>query len=198
VAQKLQVIELPECWLFHKKVTYSKEEIIMIIAVIGLPGSGKSYFAGKLAAAIHAVYISSDKVRRTLMATGHYSTEEKERVYDEMLVQTQQAVRQNKNVVLDATFYRRAIREKFMDKARDAGGIRFIEITAPEPIIKERLKQKREDSEADFEVYLRVRKQWELLQEPHLALDSSDNDIDGMLQKAIDHLQLKQPWKEYR
>lgn len=165
----------------------------MIIAVIGLPGSGKSYFAERLAAAIHAAYISSDQVRKTLMAMGHYTTEQKERVYDEMLVQTQQAVMQNKNVVLDATFYRRVIREKFMNKVRDEDGMRFIEITTPEPIIKERLKQKRKDSEADFEIYLQVRKQWEPLQEPHLALDSSGNDIEGMLRKAIHHLQLKQP-----
>jgi len=164
----------------------------MIIAVIGLPGSGKSYFAGRLAAAIHAVYISSDQVRKTMMATGRYSTEEKEKVYDQMLALAQQAVKQNKNVVLDATFYRRHIREKFMDRTGDAGGIHFIEITAPEPIIKERLKQKREDSEADFDVYLQVRKQWEPLREPHLALDSSGNDIEEMLRKAMDHLQLKQ------
>lgn len=164
----------------------------MIIAVIGLPGSGKSYFAGRLAAAIHAAYISSDKVRKTMMRTAHYSKEEKEKVYCQMLVQTQEAVKQNKNVVLDATFYRRPIRKKFIDQTRDAGGICFIEITAGESIIKERLKQKREDSDADFEVYQQVRKQWEPLQEPYLTLDSSENDVDGMLRKAIDHFQLNQ------
>jgi predicted kinase len=164
----------------------------MIIAVMGLPGSGKSYFAFRLSAAIHAMHINSDKVRKTMMTRRTYSAEEKEQVYNEMLAQMQQAVQQNKSVVLDATFYKQAIREKFMDKARNAGGVHFIEIIAGEQIIEERLRQKREDSEADFEVYRRIRNQWEPLQERHLVLYSTDDNIDDMLRKAIDYLYPKQ------
>jgi predicted kinase len=170
----------------------------MIIAVIGLPGSGKSYFAERLSAAIHATYISSDKVRKAIMPERKYSAKGKKQVYDEMLTQMQQTVKENKNVVLDATFYRQAIRQKFIDKARDAGGIHFIEITAPEPVIRERLKQKREDSEADFEVYRQVRSQWEPLLEPHLALNSASDNVDDLLCKAINHLHLEKSWKENR
>jgi len=35
----------------------------MIIIVFGLPGSGKSYFASKLAERINARYINSDVIR---------------------------------------------------------------------------------------------------------------------------------------
>jgi predicted kinase len=64
----------------------------MIIIVMGLPGSGKSYFAQRLAITINADYISSDRVRKTMMSSRTYSTKEKLLVYDEMLSQMQLAV----------------------------------------------------------------------------------------------------------
>src|SRR6476620_10352237 len=122
----------------------------MIVIVMGLPGSGKSYLASRLAALMHAGYISSDKVRKTLIARRTYQEEEKELVYANMLAQMQCMLKENKDVVLDATFYTNAIRKKFINAAGETAPIIFIEIIAGEDLIKERLKQTREDSEADF------------------------------------------------
>ena len=44
----------------------------MLIAVMGLPGSGKSYFAHKLAGKLKAIYIGSDQVREKLDLLGEY------------------------------------------------------------------------------------------------------------------------------
>jgi predicted kinase len=98
-----------------------------------------------------------------------------------------QAITQNKDLVLDATFYANDIRERF----RNEGDIVFIEIVAGEAVIKERLKQKRVDSEADFEVYKRIKEQWEPWQGDRLVLISSDNNIEDMLHKAVDYLKLR-------
>lgn len=75
--------------------------------VFGLPGSGKSYFASRVAHMLNATYISSDKVRKELFAVSSYSPEEKTLVYDEMLRRTIQVAEHNKDVVSDATFTRR-------------------------------------------------------------------------------------------
>lgn len=163
----------------------------MIVIVFGLPGSGKSYFASRLAPLVHANYINSDLIRKKMHAMRTYSDREKLSVYDAMLAEMRRSIEQNSNLVLDATFYKQEIRKKFIDEATPAGGIVFIEVKAEEPVIKERLKQKRPDSEADFEVYKIIEAQWEPFPKPHLTLASGDNNIEEMLLKAREYLQKK-------
>ena len=95
----------------------------MIVIVFGLPGTGKSYFASRFAAMINADYINSDRVRKKLFVYRTYSIKEKLSVYYEMLAQMKEIVKQNKNLVLDATFYNTDIRKKFLDEAIGAGSI---------------------------------------------------------------------------
>jgi predicted kinase len=160
----------------------------MIVIVLGLPGSGKSYFASRLAKRINADYINSDRVRKKMFPDRTYSEQEKQSVYDEMLESMQRVIRQNKNLVLDATFYKAEIRKPFIDELAKGDGIRLIEIVADEALIKERLKQKRPDSDADFEIYKHLKQEWDPLQEKHLILTSTENNIEDMLQKAIEYL----------
>lgn len=125
----------------------------MMVIVFGLPGSGKSYFASRLSKLIDAYYIKSDDVRRHLNSKTIYSLNAKLSVYQEMLLQMKEFFHQKGSLVLDATFYKNDIREKFMDEAEMKGGVSFIEIIADEHIVKERLKTPRLDSDADFKVY---------------------------------------------
>ncbi|MDP4129883.1 MAG: ATP-binding protein, partial [Bacteroidota bacterium] len=89
----------------------------MIIIVSGLPGSGKSYFASRFAKLIQADYINSDRVRKNIFPASSYSEKENASVYDEMLELTRRSIRQKKNLVLDATFYKNELRKKFTDAA---------------------------------------------------------------------------------
>lgn len=57
----------------------------VIVAVCGLPGSGKSYFAARLAERLDAVYLSSDRVRREMFTRRTYSDDEKMDVYRELI-----------------------------------------------------------------------------------------------------------------
>ncbi len=159
----------------------------MVILVMGLPGSGKSYFAARLADALCADYFNSDRIRKETNVKD-YSESEKEKVYNEMLVRMEQSLKHNKDVVLDATFYKKKIRDKFISRISGSDKIVLIEVTAPESVIRERLKQKREFSDADFDVYKAIQKEWEPIFEKHLVLISADNNLDDMLQKAIQYL----------
>ena len=71
----------------------------VIIIVCGLPGSGKSFFAAKLARMLNSGYVNSDAVRKQLVAEKTYSDKEKLAVYDAMLEQMNLFTNQNKNVV---------------------------------------------------------------------------------------------------
>ena len=152
----------------------------MIVIVFGFPGCGKTYFAGRLADEIHADLIQSDKLRKKMFDARTYSDNEKLHVYDEMMIQTKNCLKQNKNVVIDATFHRDKIRKKFIQEMPE---IFFIEIIADEQLIGERLKRKRADSEADFEVYKKIKSTWEPMQERHLILQSGNDNIKDMLQQ---------------
>lgn len=158
----------------------------MIVIVYGLPGSGKSYFASRLAEMLKADYVNSDRLRKELFPKRSYSDEEKESVYNAMMKKMMEAIRLGKNLILDATFHKNATREFFFEKVKDK--LFFIEVRAEEHIIKERLKKSRPYSEADFEVHKLIRHHWEPFKVPHLTLKSTNENIDAMLQKAAQYL----------
>lgn len=158
----------------------------MNVIVLGLPGSGKSYFAKKLAQMIPAIYINSDRLRKELFPKRTYSADEKTKVYNTMLKKMMEANADKKNFVLDATFHKKETRKLF--KEAIGSKLFFIEVYAEEDIIRERVKKSRPYSEADFEIYKLIAQQWEPLEEPHLKLKSTNNNIDQMLQKAKEYL----------
>jgi len=162
----------------------------MIAIVFGLPGSGKSHFASWFANLVDADYISSDRLRKEIHIAGNYSDQEKMTVYNEMLEQMKTSLRKNSNLVIDATFYKEGIRKKFMQEAGGAGDIVFIEVRADETTISERLKRKRAFSEADFEVYKKIKDQFEPMEQPHLVLQSTNDNLPDMLQKAMIYLHI--------
>lgn len=163
------------------------DENSTIIIVFGLPGSGKSYFAERLAKKIKACYVNSDRIRKELFTIRTYSPLEKSKVYDVMLEKMKAAIDQNKKLILDATFHSKATRNMFLEKSQGAK-VFFIEVQADEHVTKERLKNKRLYSEADFKVYQSIRKEWEALTMPHLVLNSTDENIEDMLKKSTNYL----------
>jgi len=160
----------------------------MVVIVFGLPGSGKSYFASRLASKIKADYISSDRLRKGLIQKRTYSDREKRFVYEEMLKKRDDAQRQHNNLVLDATFYKNELRDLFKKEDQDKSQVIFIEIQADENLISRRLERERADSEANWNVYKLVKQQWEPMKENHLILESTDENIEHMLEKAMDYL----------
>ncbi len=160
----------------------------MIVIVCGLPGSGKSYFASLLAKRINATYLNSDRLRKKLFAQSQYKEKDKMKVYDEMLLQLRESLKETRNIVLDATFYKASIRKKFLDEIAGSSPTFLIEVKASQPLIKKRLSNPRAYSDADFGVYRKIRKQWQPISEKHLVLHSTDNNIEAMLLKALPYL----------
>jgi len=163
----------------------------MVVIVFGLPGSGKSYFAERLAKKLNADYVNSDLLRKEMIPVRTYSEQEKAAVYNVMLEKMKEAINQKKSIVLDATFHSVKTRKLITKEVKEKGRICFMEIKADEDVTMQRLKRQRAYSEADFEVYKLIRRQWEPLNEPHLILESTDENIDSMLQKAAAYLEMK-------
>jgi len=163
----------------------------MIVIVLCLPSSDKSYFASRLAEVIQADYINSDQVRKEMFSKRMYSEQEKGAVYNAMLEKMKSVVQLNKDLVIDATFHREDSRQLFIRQLRGKAKFFFIEITANPDLIRRRLKKERPFSEADFDVYELTRHQWQPLSEPHLSLESTDENIDYMLDRAVNYLRPK-------
>ncbi len=161
----------------------------MVVVIFGLPGTGKSYFASRLAEKIKAAYISSDKVRFELMKERTYDDEEKMAVYRKMLDMTAQLLEKDNHVVLDGTFYKEELRRAFIEIAGSMkADIFFIEVVAEDMLIQERISKHRQDSEADYMVHMKVKEIFEPMTKRHLILKSTANNIDEMLAIAMLHL----------
>ena len=169
----------------------------MIIAVFGLPGSGKSYFARSLADQLNACYISSDQVRKDLFPSPSYTEKEKERVYRELYNNMYDFLHRRQPLVMDATFYRKDLREQFNLEAESIGcQIAWIEIRADDKLVRERLSLPRANSDADYEVHTLIKGSFQPMIEPHLVLHSSNTNLDDMLVKALEYVSKYKPRNE--
>ncbi|UII30660.1 ATP-binding protein [Fulvivirga ulvae] len=164
----------------------------MIVLVAGLPGSGKSYFAVQLASKMGTDYVNSDRVRKALGAWGKYAFKDKLEVYRKMVSLAESSLMHGRVVIVDATFYLQSMRNMFISLARQhASVIHLIVVHADEHLIKQRLNLPRKDSEADFEVYNQIKTEFEEFTFPHLQLESTDNNIEIMLNRASNYLESK-------
>jgi predicted kinase len=163
----------------------------MVILVFGLPGSGKTTLAAELAGRIKALYLSSDRVRKEMIRDISYAPEEKAAVYDRMLGLAREAVvRRDDDVVVDATFHREEERRLFRKSLDGETAVFVIEVRAKEELIRERLAAPREDSDADFGVYEKIRAEWEPEADEHLVLWSERDNLEEMVHRAMDYINI--------
>ena len=162
---------------------------VYAVIVMGLPGTGKTYFAKRLADKIKAVHLGSDQLRMKLISERTYSTSEKTKIYEQLLTKTLETLSSGQSVVADATFYLKSFRKKFISEVSRLGIYpRIILIQASEQTVRDRIRLKRQDSEADFLVYKQVRDLFEPVSENKLVLDTDSNSIEECIDKALKYL----------
>ena len=113
-----------------------------------------------------------------------YSPTGKDAVYDVMLREMTSGLDVRKNIVLDGTFYTKEIRNRCVKACAGKAALFFIEVTAEEAVIRERLGKQREFSDADFQVYTQVKALWQAMHASHLVLESDNTNINEMLSRA--------------
>ena len=172
----------------------------MLIIVCGLPGSGKTTIAKRIATHFGdmAVHISSDTIRKKIFQTPEYTEEEKNSVYDEMTKEAARVIANGKIAIADATFYKQKYRDMILAAAKsvkDSSIIIYCEISEKEA--GERLrKREKGNSDADFEVHKKLREEFEEIREKHLTImfgpegnkDSGHSNSEKKIERIINEL----------
>ena len=161
----------------------------MLLLFTGLPGSGKTTLARAYAASCNAIHFNSDTLRQEMGLEGKYGSQDKEKVYNRLLDRTKESLQSGKTVVVDSTFYKESIRAPFRRIASALNTpLQWIEVVAQEEVIRERLQYPRPDSEADFNVYQKIRDAYEPLSEPHLTLHSDEGTPEQLTLRIEEYL----------
>lgn len=163
----------------------------MLVVVFGLPGSGKTYFATQLAARLNARLVSSDELRKQMFDTPTYTEDEKKEIYAAIYRQAKACCLKQETLVIDATYYKEQYRQQLLQGLGTSTHVIFIEVITREHIAKSRLAKKRPFSDADFSVYQQIKKEWEPFVGEHLQLESTNHNIDQMLETAMAFLHVE-------
>ncbi|MFQ5800562.1 MAG: AAA family ATPase [Candidatus Hydrothermarchaeales archaeon] len=163
----------------------------MLILICGLPATGKSTVARKLARSIGAEVLRTDIVRRELIKSPAYTEEEKGLIYNAVFLIADYLIKNDVNVIIDGTFYRDPLRKQAKKIAKRRGKRFFlIEARCPEGIVLSRLakrkKNLRSPSDADLDVYYKIKNLFEPITEEHIIINTDWNlkeAIQGVLKK---------------
>jgi len=162
-----------------------------LIVVSGLPGTGKSYFCRKLAERIDLVILESDDLRQRLFPTPSYSKEESTQLFRACHGLVEELLRKGISVALDATNLEEHNREQLYHIADHSGAkLIIVRMEAPPEVVQQRLERRlrREDqsdrSEADWNVYSKMKSTVDKISRNHFAVDSS-KDIAPIIDKIV-------------
>jgi uncharacterized protein len=180
----------------------------VLVLTSGLPASGKSTAARRLAEPFEAVLVRSDSRRKHLagmaptqrasvgFGSGIYASDMTDRTYRSLLADAEAALHKRRSVVVDASFSTATQRRPFARLARSLGvPFLVVQTSAPEDTIRDRMAARAGDlgevSDANFDVYLGMRETYEAPDELpglHLLRTEPGEPGEEMTARAIDRL----------
>jgi predicted kinase len=163
----------------------------VLVLLVGAPATGKSRLARRLAAALRAQVIESDRVRKQLFAEPRYTGGEHAAVYGWCHTILKSALVVGRSVIFDATNLEERVRRRVYDIVEDCEArLAILWVTCPPAVVQERLlrRQQRLDaddvSDADWPVYLDLRRKAEPIRRPHVVINTAVS-YDTVLERFI-------------
>lgn len=148
-----------------------------LVVVCGLPGTGKTTVAERIAERLDARILRTDLVRKELFPEPDYTEAETAAVYGELLCRARETVRDHRSAVLDATFANRRFRDDARKLAnRVANRFELVRVECDESVVKRRIRRRDGVSDADFDVYLHFKERFEGVDGEHLVVDNSGSE----------------------
>ncbi len=178
----------------------------VLVMLCGLPGTGKTSLARRLAMRLPAVVIESDRIRQTLFVPPTYTAEEARQVHKlcHILIgwYLRHTDRDGKlcqhHVIYDATNLYEYHRQLVVRLAeRYEARLVVVEVTARDGVVRERLASRQagnapghssgqgEYSDADWEIYQRMRQRAEPIKGEHITVDTSQDGIEPSVEQVL-------------
>ena len=178
-----------------------KSQPTLLLVVCGMVGTGKSTVARLLSDLSGFPVLNSDRIRKELVAPasgkrsredygqGIYSQEFNELTYQALLDQAERHLAGGRGVIVDATFKKSKHRSLFINRAANLGvPAFFIECKTDEESVKRRLNDRAnspaEISDATWEIYQRMRAEFEPLceipEQRHFRVDTEHELLNGL------------------
>lgn len=156
----------------------------MLVVVCGLPGAGKTTVSKVIANRLDARWLRTDVVRKDVVETPDYSSDETRRVYAELLDRAREAIATDGAVVLDGTFkhdHQRADARE-LAAALDVP-FQLVRVECDESVVHERIAAREDDeSDADFETHQLHREQFDPIDGDYVVVDNSGSLTETMEQ----------------
>jgi predicted kinase len=168
-----------------------------LIALAGLPASGKSTVCRQLSKLLPAAILDKDQVRAVLFSSEdiEYSLTQDDFCIEIMLQTACVLMAKGRTVLLDGRpFSRRYQVERLAVYAHENHlPLKIIECVCPEAIVRQRLEQDIAQGShlaqnRDFEMYLKVKAQAESIELPRLVVDTSQ-PVDSVISSCLDYIQ---------
>jgi predicted kinase len=151
-----------------------------LVIMVGAPGSGKSYLARTLSAALGAELVQTDAVRKELFPDPRYTSSEHATVYDTCRRRIAELLGRGVCAIFDGTNLREKRRASLYQLAQRAGAQAIVVVAyASDEVIRARLQQRAErrdpedQSDADLPIYLRMRRDVEPVPRPHIVVNTA-------------------------
>jgi predicted kinase len=162
-----------------------------LIVVSGLPGTGKSFFCRKLAERLPFLILASDTLRKILFSSPQYEESENKRLFSACHALVEEFLKKGIPVIFDATNLLERHRE-YLYRAAERTGAKLILVCveAPTEVVRQRLLARgkasvpQDTSEADWEVYNKMKPRREKISRNHFVVDTSQ-DITAVIEKIV-------------
>ncbi len=162
-----------------------------MVVLSGLPGTGKSRFAGELNKRLPFLVVGSDRMRKLLIPRPKYTRAEHLRVFASCHQLVDQLLTEGLSVVFDAAHLTERARQPVYDIAFQLEArLILVWFTAPRDVIQRRLGERAAGlstdsySDADWQVYCRLSPGEEPIARPHIAVNSA-GDTSWALDRVV-------------
>lgn len=164
----------------------------VLIMLTGLPGTGKSFLAQRLAEVLPFAVVESDRVRKILFPECEYSGEESQWVHRTCHAVMKKLLEKGVRVIYDATNLHERHREQVYRLA-EGQEIRLIivKVVTPQEVVSDRLhgrheaaQNERDISDADWGVYQRMAHRVDPIGRNYIVVDTSQ-DLDVAVTKLL-------------
>lgn len=162
----------------------------VFIVIVGLPGTGKTFFVKRLTEHLPYIVLESDAIRKKLYPRPNYSPRESAALFRAIHYLIGELLQKGVSVILDATNLSEKNRRPLYRIAEGANArLILVRVEAPEAVVRQRLNARSQrpgssKSDADWAVYQRMKAEDERITRRHFTVNTA-RDMTAVIERIV-------------